>query len=210
MKFRNTLAAIAIAALPVAGAGAIASAGPAHATTAVAVTQAAPVSQAGPAHAAVVATGAQAHAYTTTARPAAIAVISICSGFPTCMNFWGGGYNVRTYDGIGVANDNMAIQSLGGGNYQITDRVHGGCIGDGYDSPTVYWAQGGHTCPSTGHASWGTVFRLDYLACQSVGPTFFMLYNVHSGLYVGFATGNNYPVWLNIKQFAAQCVNQYG
>ena len=143
---------------------------------------------------AVLAALALAFAIVLTAGPARAAVpyyeIGDASG--TYMNFWAGGFAVLTWQQSGVANNDMQVQSLGGGNVQVFDWIHGGCVGDLRGDPGLARAGGGQSCPSSGAAGWGTRMRL--ISC---GGGYFQLWDVHWDGWVSFPDGSGHAVYLN-------------
>ena len=109
------------------------------------------------------------------------------------MNFWNGGYAVRTYQGY-AANNAIAIHWLGNGTFELRDGIHGGCVGDyggGKNNPQM---GGGNLCPSTSgtSAGWGTTFQLVSSSFCSSGSVLF--WAKHWLAYIGFSPGNNHPV----------------
>jgi hypothetical protein len=118
----------------------------------------------------------------------------------TCLNFWNGGYLLATYQGVAYNND-IQIQNIGGGEFQLVDGVGGGCIGDAGNSRTDARAEGGELCPSTGSAGWGTIFEVGGYC----GNGYVRYYNVHWVAWIGFADGNDNPVYLNT---GGRCLQQ--
>ena len=133
---------------------------------------------------------------TVTAPPArALTFTQQCDGAAPmdCLNFWGGGNAVRTYDGT-AANNQIKIQWLASGGFELRDEVHGGCVGDLNGSQTSAQLGGGLNCPSPGPGDWGTVFRV-YAQCSG-GYSVYQA-NHWPGKFVGFAVGSNHPVYAN-------------
>jgi hypothetical protein len=128
----------------------------------------------------------------TPARAAGITEIRDSAG--DYLNFWNGGYLIRTYDGATI-NSWITIQWLSGGGFELVDNRHGdgSCVGDAGNSPTNSQMSGGLNCPSTGNAGWGTKFHV-YAQCS--GGTSLWKSDHWRGL-VGFQTGNNHPVLEN-------------
>jgi hypothetical protein len=135
---------------------------------------------------------------TAVAQPASAAGFTQqCDLAGDCLNFYNGGFAVRTWDGR-AANNNIAIQWLAAGGFELRDNVHGGCVGDLGGSQSAAQLGGGQDCPSSGHAAWGTIFTV-YAQCSG-GTSLYQ--NKHwaalgtNGL-VGFAAGSNHPVYAN-------------
>jgi len=132
------------------------------------------------------------------ATPASAAILpQQCDISNTCMNFWNGGFAVRTYQGT-THNNAISIQWLGNGKFELRDNIHGGCVGD-YDGAQYNPAMGGgNICPSSGTGDWGTIFQeaSDSL-CPS--PDYVDFWSGHWLAYVGFADGNNHPVSENTR-----------
>ena len=140
-----------------------------------------------------------------TAAPAQATVTGQCDTTHTCLNFWGGGFAVASYQGY-TGNNAVSVQWLPGGSFQLRDNLHGGCIGDYLGSPTNPRAGGGNACNSTstglGGAP-GTRFQVENDGECPRGYTFY--WNPHNLGYIGFADGNGHPVYLNT---GGNCMHQ--
>lgn len=140
------------------------------------------------------------------AQPAAAVTYNQqCDTAGDCLNLYNGDFAVRTYDGYNVANNNISIQFLSGGGFQLRDNVHGGCLGDLNGSQYSTQMGGGQDCPSSGHGAWGTVFSV-YAQCSPAGYSLWK--NRHWNHLVGFAAGSNHPVYLDTT--GGICLKQLG
>jgi hypothetical protein len=135
------------------------------------------------------------------AAPAGVAFTQQCDTANVCGNFWGGGFAVAAYHGT-TYNNWITIKSIGGGDFELLDMLHGGCIGDLGGSQYSARAGGGQDCPSSGHAAWGSVFRPAYNIC---GSGYAAYYNPHNRGYLGWNEANGSPAYLNT---AGKCLQQ--
>ena len=126
------------------------------------------------------------------AQPAAAVASQQCKPSHTCMNFWGGGFAVRSYQGS-AENNHMWIHWLGNGTFELRDAIHPGtCVGDYNGARGTAAMGGGNVCPSSGTGDWGTVFSL---VADNICPLGYVkIWSGHWLAYVGFADGNNHPV----------------
>jgi hypothetical protein len=131
------------------------------------------------------------------AVPASASVTGQCDFSHTCLNFWGGGIDIKTYEGY-ASNNAVTIQWLGRGNgtFQLRDNVHGGCVGDLNGAQGDARAGGGNSCPLSGTVDWGTVFQAlsDPTIC---GGAYLDYWSPHWEAYVGFSDGNGHQVFLD-------------
>lgn len=135
------------------------------------------------------------------ATPAhALAFTQQCDQAGDCFNLWGGGYPVKIYRGT-TANNEIAIQWLSGGGFELRDNLHGGCLGDLGNSPGNPQLQGGLTCPDSGHGAWGSIF---YVAAQCSNG--FSVYGNRHWSRVGYNPSNGSPVYANTQY--GDCVKQ--
>lgn len=126
----------------------------------------------------------------TAAPPAsALTFTQQCTPGGQCMNFWGGGYDIRVWGG--TSSDNaIQIQGLPGGKFQLRDNVHGGCVGDYGGSQTNARLGGGQGCNSTSTGTggaWGTVFY----GAGGCGGDYSLYESNHWRAYIGWSIGGN-------------------
>jgi len=131
-----------------------------------------------------------------TAVPASASVTGQCDFSHTCMNLWGGGFDVKTWQGY-AANNAITIRWLGQGNgtFELAD-AGGGCVGDLNGAQGDARAGGGNNCPLQGAAGWGTVFQA-VTETSICGGYYVKYWSPHWEAYVGFSDGNGHQVWLD-------------
>lgn len=138
--------------------------------------------------------------------PASAATAEQCAYDGQCLNFWGGGYDVRTWGGSSYDNA-VQVQWISAGKFQLRDNVHGGCVGDYGGSQYDAKLGGGQSCPSSGTAAWGTVFY----EAGGCGGGYSLYESQHWGAYIGWAPGggNGSQVYANTGTDAV-CLLQGG
>ena len=123
------------------------------------------------------------------------------SGF--CMNLWNGGPLVKSWHGT-TANNSIAVQWINAAHtqFELRDNVVGGCVGNYGGAQNDERASGQRSCPSSGHADWGTVFNVDHSVCPAGWAGY---RNQHSGRYIYLPSGNGAQVYLNSS---VDCLHQ--
>lgn len=115
------------------------------------------------------------------------------SGF--CMNTWNGGPLIKSWHGT-TANNNIAVQWINAARtqFELRTNVAGGCVGDYGGRQGDARAASEDSCPSSGHADWGTVFTVDHSVCPAGWAGY---KNQHWGGYIYIGSGNGAQVYLN-------------
>ena len=149
---------------------------------------------AGPARAVPAATAAH-------AAPAGTAFYDQHNSDGYYWNNWNGFGTLATYGGV-TFNDDIEIQWIGNGQFQLADLAYDGCIGDSGNSQYSALAVGGLSCPSSGIAGWGTRFIQVSAGCPA---GYFLYKNVHWNAYADLENGNDNDVYLNT---AGVCITQ--
>lgn len=131
------------------------------------------------------------------ATPAYASVTGQCSFSHTCMNRWGGGFDIRTWQGY-TGNDAVTLHWLGQGNgtFELQD-YSGGCIGDLNGNPNDPRAGGGNICPLGGTADWGTVMQAIQVPTRCGAGGYFLYKDLHWGKLVLVPDGSGNQVTLN-------------
>ena len=129
-----------------------------------------------------------------TAAPPAAAQSFYVQGDPQgdYLNWWDGTTTLSTWHGI-TANDDMQVVPIGGGLFELTDPVSGGCVGDRGGSEYDSQAWGGQYCPTTGTAGWGTRFKVG----PACGGIYVEYQNVRWGGDIYFSSGDGQTVTLD-------------
>lgn len=101
----------------------------------------------------------------------------VINPFAPCADAYGnGGSLIKSYQ-PGATWENVQMQSLGNGQWQLYDVNTGLCLGDNGNSQTDAKIGDTDLCPTSGSAGWGTVFRFFTQAGCGSGPG--ALFNNH-------------------------------
>lgn len=118
-----------------------------------------------------------------------------CDQSGGCLNVWGQGTLIKSYYGT-TGNNNIAVQWIPGGYFQLRNNVYGGCLGDANGVAGDARAGANDTCNSTSTGtggSYGTRFRPSY-QCPSGWAAY---QNVRWGGYIYIPPGNGQQIYLN-------------
>jgi hypothetical protein len=118
-----------------------------------------------------------------------------------------GGSLIKSYQ-PGATWENVQMQSIGNGNWQLYDANTGLCLGD--NGNNQFDAKIGDTdlCPTSGNAGWGTIFSFFSESGCSTGTG--ALYDHHwNGDITGFTT-NGSQWYLNATSGTGLCLYPFG